>query len=62
MECCWGEGVCSNDVGGLIVGRRNVKSGSRKMESWKGGGGIGRVGNFGRGEANEVRCEWVLLG
>ena len=31
--------------------RKNVKSGSRKMESWKGGGGNGRVGNFGRGEA-----------
>ena len=28
----------------------------------EGGGGMGRVGNFGRGEANEVRCEWVLLG
>ena len=41
------------------MGRRNVKSGGR----WKvGRGEIGRVGNFGRGEANEVRCEWVLLG
>ena len=52
MECCWGEGVCINNVGGggdfgeelinnvegLIVGRRYVKSGGR----WKvgtGGGG-----------------------
>ena len=41
------------------MGRRNVKSGGR----WKVGKGAGelhgKVGNFGKVEANEVRCEWV---